>query len=173
MNGALTIGTLDGANVEIREAVGEDHFFLFGMTAEQALEKQVKGYWPREHFEREPELREALALVSDGTFSRGDRALFEPLVRALLERDEYMVLADFADYMACHIRVDDAWRDTERWTRSSILNVARVGRFSSDRAVREYCDRVWLARPVPVEKAAAPAASTRHDRETPRSTLLN
>jgi starch phosphorylase len=163
MNGALTIGTLDGANIEIRDAVGEDHFFLFGMTAGEAAEKKVRGYWPRDYFEKEPELREALELVSNGTFSRGDRALFEPLVRSLLERDEYMVLADFADYMACHVRVDDAWRNAERWTRSSILNVARVGKFSSDRAVREYCDRVWLAKPVPVSAAGeAPAPADQH-----------
>jgi len=151
LNGALTIGTLDGANVEIREAVGEEHFFCFGLAAEEVLRRKAEGYRPREFYERDAELREALDLIASGGFSRGDRALFQPLVRSLLERDEYMVLADFPGYAACQAEVSRTWRDPERWTRMSILNVARMGRFSSDRAIQEYCREIWRVEPVPVE----------------------
>jgi starch phosphorylase len=147
LNGALTIGTLDGANVEIREAVGRENFFLFGMTAEQA-DRQSRGYSPREIYEREPALREAIDLLASGFFSRGDRSLFEPLVGNLLHHDPFMVLADFAAYSEAQQKVEAAWRDRERWTRVSILNVARMGRFSSDRAIQEYSDKIWQTKPV-------------------------
>jgi len=149
MNGALTIGTLDGANVEIRDAVGDENFFLFGLTADGVVETKARGYRPREIYEREPELRDAIDDIARGRFSGGDRELFQPLVESLLESDEYMLLADYAAYVECQHRVGDAYGDRQHWTRMSILNTARVGRFSSDRSVREYCRDIWHITPCP------------------------
>jgi starch phosphorylase len=147
MNGALTIGTLDGANIEIREEVGADNFFLFGLTAEQVAELQARGYRPRDYYEANPHLREALDQLSAGVFSRGDANLFKPLVDALLDHDPYMLLADYQSYVDCQDQVDIAYRDPRRWTRMTILNVARIGKFSSDRAIREYCEDIWGVQP--------------------------
>jgi starch phosphorylase len=143
MNGALTIGTLDGANVEIREAVGPDNFFLFGLTVDDVNDLKGKGYQPRLIYEANEELREALDQLAGGYFSNGDRERFRPLVDSLLDRDEYMVLADYQAYLDCQQRVSDAYRDQDGWTRMSILNCARVGRFSSDRSIRDYCRTIW------------------------------
>jgi starch phosphorylase len=143
LNGALTIGTLDGANVEIREAVGADNFFLFGLTAEQVLARKREGYRPRDVLAHDPELAHALDLVASGAFSDGDRDLFAPLVRDLTDHDPFLVLADFRSYAEAQQRVAAAWRDPIAWTRMSILNVARAGRFSSDRSIREYATRIW------------------------------
>jgi starch phosphorylase len=148
LNGALTIGTLDGANVEIREEVGAENFFLFGLTVEQADRLGREGYQPQRELECNPELRAALELIDAGVFSQGDRDLFRPLTDQLRTSDPFLVLADYADYLACQERVNAAWQDEEHWTRMSILNTARAGKFSSDRAVREYCDDIWSAKPV-------------------------
>jgi starch phosphorylase len=150
LNGALTIGTYDGANIEIREEVGAENFFLFGMTAEEVASRKNEGYRPREHYERDPALREALDLVAGGTFSPEQPALFGPLVDSLLERDDYMVLADYAAYADRQRDVDRTYRDPDRWTRMSILNTSRMGKFSSDRAIREYCRDIWRVEPVDV-----------------------
>lgn len=151
MNGALTIGTLDGANVEIREAVGCENFFLFGLTAAEVERRGAEGYRPVDLYNEHAELREVLDLVGGGFFSRGDRALFRPLVEHWLRHDPYFGLADYASYVECQRQVDATYRDTERWTRMSILNTARSGRFSSDRSVREYCERIWHLEGVPIE----------------------
>jgi len=143
MNGALTIGTADGANVEIREEVGADNFFLFGLTAENVERIQREGYRPAGYVDTNPELRQALDLVAAGHFSRGDRETFRPLVENLLRWDPYLVVADYSDYVACQERVSAVWQNPERWTRMSILNTARAGKFSSDRAIREYCEKIW------------------------------
>jgi len=148
MNGALTVGTLDGANIEIREAVGAANFFLFGLTAAEVVAARAQGYCPRGLSEADPQLRAALDQIGDGTFSRGDRNLFRPLVAGMLDQDDYMVLADFAAYVECQAQVAAARADEAHWARMSILNVARVGRFSSDRAIREYCDKIWRAKAV-------------------------
>jgi starch phosphorylase len=149
-NGALTIGTLDGANVEIREEVGAENFFLFGMTADEARRRKAEGYRPRAIYERDPELRAALDLIASGALAHGDPRVFQPLVQSLLERDEFMVLADFSTYVECQRRVSLAYRDPEKWTRMSILNVARMGKFSSDRAIREYCREIWDIEPLTI-----------------------
>ena len=151
LNGALTIGTLDGANVEMREAVGAENFFLFGLNAEEVQALRSKGYNPRERYDSNAELKEALDLIASGHFSRGDAGLFRPLVDSFLGRDEYMVLEDYASYIECQDRAADAYRDQKKWTRMSILNVARMGRFSSDRSIQEYAERIWKACPVEVE----------------------
>jgi starch phosphorylase len=147
MNGALTIGTLDGANVEIREAVGAENFFLFGLTAAEVEQARAAGYNPRTCYESNDELRQALDLIASGFFSKGDREVFQPLVESLLTRDDYMLLADYQSYVDCQQRVNDAYRDSSAWTRMSILNVARVGRFSSDRSIRDYCRDIWNVAP--------------------------
>ena len=151
MNGALTIGTLDGANIEIRQEVGEENFFLFGLTADEVAAQKARGYRPRDHYEGNPHLRGAIDLVASGHFSRGDRDLFRPLIDHLLDHDEYMVLADFQAYVDRQEEVARAYADAEHWTRMSILNVARVGKFSSDRAIREYCRDIWRVEPQRIE----------------------
>jgi starch phosphorylase len=150
MNGALTIGTLDGANVEIREEAGADNFFLFGLTVDQVDRLKREGYRPAEYYAAHAGLRAAVDLVRDGVFSNGDRELFRPLVDHLMGHDEYMVFADYASYEECQARVDAAWRERDRWTRMSILNAVRMGKFSSDRAIREYMRGIWNVEPLPV-----------------------
>ncbi|HXV80426.1 MAG TPA: glycogen/starch/alpha-glucan phosphorylase [Candidatus Binatia bacterium] len=153
MNGALTIGTLDGANIEIRDAVGHENFFLFGLTAEEVGKLKASGYNPRSYYESNPELRETIDLIDSGFFSSGDRELFRPLVESLLNRDDYMLLADYQAYVDCQQRVSEAYRDQKNWTRMSILNSARVGRFSSDRSIREYCRDIWNVSPLTMDDA--------------------
>ncbi len=143
LNGALTIGTDDGANVEIRELVGDDNFFLFGMTEPEVAALQAQGYRPAEFYQADAGLRRAIDLIASGAFSGGDRSVFEPVVSNLLYEDRFMVLADYAAYMAAQKRVDAAYAAADRWTRSAILNVARTGFFSSDRSIRDYIDRIW------------------------------
>ncbi|MUL45628.1 glycogen/starch/alpha-glucan phosphorylase [Mycobacterium sp. CBMA293] len=147
LNGALTIGTLDGANVEMRDEVGAENFFLFGLTEREVEAVKAAGYRPSDYIERDieggTELNAALNLIADGTFSGGDTDVFRPLVDSLRFDDPFLVLADYASYVACQDRVDAAWRNTAAWTRMSILNTARSGKFSSDRAITEYCDDIW------------------------------
>jgi glycogen phosphorylase len=150
MNGALTIGTLDGANIELREEVGEENFFLFGLTAQEVGALKAQGYRPADYYHTHPELREVLDLVRNGFFSRGDTELFRPLVEGLLTMDPYLVLADYPRYATCQERVSRAYRDPDRWSRMSILNAARTGKFSSDRTIREYCRDIWKVEPVPI-----------------------
>ena len=151
LNGALTIGTLDGANVEIREEVGAENFFLFGLTADQVYDQRANGYNPREYYHTNPELKLALDRIGSGFFSHGDPQLFKPLVDSLLTHDQYFLLADYQSYIDCHEQVGLAYRDQDRWTRMSILNTARMGKFSSDRAIQDYCQDIWNIEPVTVE----------------------
>jgi starch phosphorylase len=150
LNGALTIGTLDGANVEIREEVGAENFFLFGLNTEETVLLQQQGYRPYSYVESNPQLADAIQLISSGHFSNGDTELFRPLVDNLCQSDPFLVLADYADYIDCQDKVAGVWEDPEKWARMSILNTARAGKFSSDRAIREYCDEIWNVRQVSV-----------------------
>ncbi len=150
MNGALTIGTLDGANVEIREAVGEENFFLFGLTVEQVMALREKGYTPREYCNNNPNLQKIINQLSSGVFSQGDQHLFKPLVDNLLCQDPYLLLADYQAYVDCQDRVSQAYANPALWTRMSILNSARIGKFSSDRSIRDYVETIWQTKPVPV-----------------------
>ncbi len=150
MNGALTIGTLDGANVEIRDQVGADNFFLFGLTAPEVQTLRAQGYSPQDVYRSSPELQAIIALLLDGSFSHGDSGLFRPIVDDLLHHDPYMLLADFQSYVDCQERVGQAYCDKEQWSRMSILNTARSGPFSSDRTIGEYCREIWKAEPVKV-----------------------
>ena len=158
LNGAVTVGTLDGANIEIRDRVGPGNFFLFGHTADQATALRRSGYYPRRYYRSDPELKAAIDALASDAFTVGEPDTVQPLVHSLLHRDEYMVLADYRPYVDCHdLSAGPAWADQDRWTRMSILNTARSGFFSSDRTVRDYCRDIWHAEPVPV--AADPAAA--------------
>jgi starch phosphorylase len=143
MNGALTIGTLDGANIEIRDAVGHENFFLFGLTTEEVESTKASGYHPRDIYNSNPALHEVIDSLSSGQFSRGDQSLFRPLVDSLLNTDSYLLFADYQAYIDCQDRVDEAYRNHDNWTKMSVLNVARMGKFSSDRSVREYVQNIW------------------------------
>ena len=159
LNGALTVGTLDGANIEIRDQVGAGNFFLFGLTAAQAAALRHDGYSPRAACESDPELKAAIGILTSGAFSGGDRQAVEPVLSSILGWDEYLVLADYRSYIDCHDQaVGPAWADQDQWTRMSILNTARSGFFSSDRTVRDYTRDIWHAKPVPVPPYAAPDA---------------
>jgi len=151
LNGALTLGTLDGANIEIRAAVGPENFFLFGLTSDEVAATLARGYQPRLLVEKDPELKAVLDLVASGFFSPEDRSAFRPLVDELLNEDRYLVLADFRAYVEAQGRVVQAYLNPPDWTRMAILNVARVGRFSSDRTIREYARDIWGIQPVDVK----------------------
>lgn len=151
LNGALTVGTMDGANVEIRQRVGAENFFLFGLTSEEVDSLKASGYSPLGFYQRDPELKSALDAISAGVFSNGDCELFRPLIDTLLYRDEFLHLADYAAYIKCQDEIDIAYRDQENWTRMSILNSARCGFFSSDRAIQQYCEDIWNVNPVEIK----------------------
>jgi glycogen phosphorylase len=150
MNGALTIGTLDGANIEIRDEVGAENFFLFGLSAAEVYALKAQGYRPMDYYNANQGLKDVIDLIRSGFFSRGDPELFRPLIDGLLYQDPYLLLADFQSYIDCQNKVSEAYRDTDRWTRMSILNTARSGKFSSDRTIREYCSDIWRAKSVPI-----------------------
>jgi len=149
LNGALTIGTLDGANVEIRNAVGEGNIFIFGMTADEVAARRAAGYNPWDVYHANGALRRAVDMIANGHFSRDAPDLFRPIVDVLTKNGDYfLLLADYASYVACQERVDALYRDPDEWARRAILNIAGMGRFSSDRAVVEYAQNVWNVSPV-------------------------
>jgi len=161
LNGAVTIGTLDGANVEIRDLVGHENFFLFGHTAEEIEAINRNGYHPMPWLENDPIAREAIDLIGSGHFSEGDRDLFHPLLANLCSSDPFRVMADIGDYRRAQNTVDEAWLRSECWSRMSLLNCARCGFFSSDRSINEYAERIWKVSPVPITTCALiPSAPT-------------
>jgi starch phosphorylase len=160
MSGALTVGTLDGANIEIREEVGAENFFLFGLTAAQVYALKSQGYRPMDYYNANQGLRNVIDLIRSGFFSRGDSELFRPLIDGLLYQDPYLLLADFQSYVDCQAKVSAAYSDTEHWTRMSILNTARSGKFSSDRTIREYCADIWRVKSVPIQLLTHAEAGT-------------
>jgi starch phosphorylase len=153
MNGALTVGTLDGANIEIREAVGPENFFLFGLDADQVKALKTGGYRPAQHIDRSPNLGEVLEMISSGFFSPDDPERYRSLVEHLYNVDTYLTCADFDDYVACQKRVSAAYRDKEAWARAVVRNIAHTGRFSSDRTIAEYAKEIWHADPAEIEIA--------------------
>ncbi len=150
LNGAVTIGTLDGANIEIRDRVGAENFFLFGLAADEVVALKERGYTPRDYYEGDTELKAAIDAISSGAFSGGDTGVFRELIDSLLDSDEYLVFADYRSYLDCQDHAASVWLDHQRWTRMSILNTARCGFFSSDRTIRDYCQGIWHVDPVPV-----------------------
>jgi len=151
MNGALTVGTLDGANVEIRECVGEENFFLFGLTADEVDETRRNGYKPWEHYQNNSSLKKVLDLINSGYFSHLDKMMFKDLTESLIYDDQFLVLADYQSYVDVQDKIDEAFRDKSNWAKMSIINTARMGKFSSDRSISEYCDEIWKVKSVPVE----------------------
>lgn len=151
MNGALTIGTLDGANIEIREEVGAENFFLFGLKTEEVYAWKSSGYNPQEYYDTNEKLRKVLEMIRTGFFSKDDPDLFKPIFGSLYYHDDYMLLADYQSYIDCQDAVDDVYRDQKKWTEMSILNVARSGKFSSDRTINQYCKEIWKVKPVKVK----------------------
>ena len=155
--GALTVGTLDGANVEMRDEVGPENFFLFGLTEQEVEAVKTGGYRPADYIDGSKgidgndELRAVLDLIASGTFSHGDTEVFRPLVDNLRYEDPFLLCADYASYVNCQEQVSAAWQDRESWTKMSILNTARSGKFSSDRAITEYCDDIWNVWPLTVK----------------------
>ncbi|MFM7792120.1 MAG: glycogen/starch/alpha-glucan phosphorylase, partial [Microcystis panniformis] len=150
MNGSLTIGTLDGANIEIREEAGAENFFLFGLTAEEVYGKKAHGYEPMSYYKNNRELKGVIDRIKSGYFSHGDTELFRPIVDSLLYDDQYMLLADYQSYADCQEQVSEAYRDRDKWTRMSILNSVRMAKFSSDRTIWEYCQEIWKVNPVKI-----------------------
>ena len=148
LNGALTVGTLDGANVEIRERVGAENFFLFGMTVDEVEKKYTEGYNPASYYEADPRLKQAIDLVADGTFSNGDRNAYSPLVADWLTKDWFMTLADFSAYMGIQSEIEALYADELEWNRKAVLNVANSGYFSSDRSMEDYLERIWHTAPL-------------------------
>ncbi|HXI58271.1 MAG TPA: glycogen/starch/alpha-glucan family phosphorylase, partial [Polyangia bacterium] len=147
LNGALTIGTLDGANIEIRDAVGHDNFFLFGMDTRQVAAQWAAGYDPRVFIDRSPVLTEVLELIGSGFFSLGERDRFKPIVNSLRDHDEFMVCADFESYRICEALAGDAYRDRRDWSRRAVLNIAGASQFSSDNTIRQYAEEIWKITP--------------------------
>lgn len=164
MNGALTIGTLDGANVEIRQEAGEENFFLFGLTAPQVVELKQQGYDPHRYYQANPQLKDAVDLIASGHFSQGDKDLFKPLLNKLLHHDPFMLMADYQSYVNCQNAVGQAYRNLDHWTRMSILNAARTGKFSSDRSIDDYCKTIWQVGPTSIDlKGHQPAKASELD----------
>jgi len=151
VNGALTIGTLDGANVEMLEEIGAENFFLFGLTSDQVTDLKNKGYNPQNYINAESELGDVIKLINSGRLVK-DPDLFRPLIDSILYNDEFLVCADFKSYVECQDHVDTLYRDKTRWTKMSILNTARMGKFSSDRAISEYCEDIWKIKPVQIQE---------------------
>lgn len=151
MNGALTIGTMDGANIEIRQEVGAENFFLFGLDESEVDALKVSGYNPRSYYESNPDLKLVLDQLTSGMWSRGERDLFKPIVDSLLSRDDFFLLADFQAYVDCQRELGQTYMNHSKWTKMSILNVARMGYFSSDRSIQEYCEKIWKAEPVAIK----------------------
>ncbi|MCB0153911.1 MAG: glycogen/starch/alpha-glucan phosphorylase, partial [Anaerolineae bacterium] len=150
LNGAVTVGTLDGANIEIRERVGPENFFLFGLTTEEVFAAKAQGYQPMQYYQRNPALRQVIDSIAAGHFADGDTDLFKPIFDSLLYHDEYMLLADYQAYIDVQDQAAQAFQNSDAWTRMSILNTARCGFFSSDRAMQQYCDEIWRVKPVEV-----------------------
>jgi len=152
LNGALTIGTLDGANIEIKDEVGDDNIFIFGLDSAAADNLKKSGYDPLDFYHRNPELRRVLDQIRRGYFSKDQPDLFKPITDTLLHGgDNYLLLADFESYVACQERVSEKFRDKQAWTRMSILNTARMGKFSTDRTIKEYAGEIWGVKPVKIK----------------------
>ena len=148
LNGALTIGTLDGANIEIREEVGAENIFMFGLTADEVAALQANGYNPWDIYQSNVELKQTLDMIAGGYFSPEAPDIFRPIFEALTQDDRFMVLADYGSYISCQERVDELYRNPEEWSRRAVLNIAGMGKFSSDRTIREYAEKIWNVKPV-------------------------
>ncbi|XP_067941948.1 glycogen phosphorylase, brain form-like [Watersipora subatra] len=163
LNGALTIGTLDGANVEMREEMGPDNIFIFGMTVDEVAQLWAKGYEPRKYYERIPELKQALDMINGGFFSPENPELFKDIFHALVDDDRYALLADFESYISCQDRVSELYKKPDEWTKKCVYNIAASGKFSSDRTIKEYAEEIWGVQPSTI-KLPDPSQTPLHDR---------
>ena len=150
LNGALTIGTLDGANIEIMEQVGKENIFIFGLTADEVHSYRAIGYKPYEYYEKNPELKKAIDMIADGSFSAGQRDLYKPLIDNLLHNDYFMVMADYQSYIDTQAKVNDLYMNKREWIKKSIINSANMGKFSSDRTIHEYAEEIWKVKPLKI-----------------------
>jgi starch phosphorylase len=148
LNGALTIGTLDGANIEIKGEVGDENIFIFGLTADEISEFRARGYNPWDIYQSDMELKQTLDMIAGGYFSTEAPDIFRPIFEALTREDRFLVLADYRAYISCQERVDELYQNPEEWSRRALLNIAGMGKFSSDRTIREYAEKIWNVTPV-------------------------
>jgi starch phosphorylase len=152
LNGALTIGTMDGANIEIREEVGEENIFIFGLLADEVVKLKNSGYTPRTYYESNPMLKRVIDMLASDYFNKNEPGIFKSIVDSLLGIDFYCLLADYQSYIDAQDKVSKLYLDTEEWTKKAILNVARVGKFSSDRSIKEYAEKIWKVEPVKINQ---------------------
>jgi len=150
LNGALTIGTMDGANVEIRQEVGDENIFIFGLLADEVVKLKAQGYNPREYYEKNAELKQVVDMIATNFFNPKEFGIFDDMIRGLMNVDYYLLFADYQSYIDAQDKVAKLYKDQDEWTRKSILNVARVAKFSSDRSVKEYSEKIWKVKPVKV-----------------------
>ena len=150
LNGALTIGTMDGANIEIREEVGEENIFIFGLLADEITDLKKKGYDPKEYYRKNASLKRVIDMIASNYFNKNEPGIFKPLVDSLLNEDYYCLLADYQSYVDKQDEVSRSYRNVDEWTRKSIYNVSRIGKFSSDRSIREYSEKIWKIKPTPI-----------------------
>jgi starch phosphorylase len=153
LNGALTIGTMDGANIEIREEVGEDNIFIFGLLADEVAKLKANGYNPREYYEKNENLKRVVDMISSDYFSKKDPGIFKPIIDALMISDYYCLFADYQSYIETQDKASCLYLNSDEWTKKSILNVARVAKFSSDRSIKEYAEKIWKVKPVKIQSS--------------------
>ena len=153
LNGALTIGTMDGANIEIREEVGEENIFIFGLLADEVVKLKSNGYNPKTYYESNAMLKRIIDMISENYFNKSETGIFKPIIDSLLEVDFYCLLADYQPYIDAQNKVSKLYMDKEEWTKMAILNVARVGKFSSDRSIKEYAEKIWKVEPVKINQS--------------------
>jgi starch phosphorylase len=152
LNGALTIGTMDGANIEIRNEVGDDNIFIFGLLADEVTKLKQGGYNPREYYNKNPELKRVIDMISNNYFSRTEPGIFNPIIDILLNVDYYCLLADYDSYIQTQEKVNQLYMNKKEWDKKSIINTARMGRFSSDRSITEYSQKIWGIKPIKIEE---------------------
>jgi len=153
LNGALTIGTMDGANIEIREEVGEENIFIFGLLADEIIKERENGYNPLNYYESNLELKRVIDMIASDYFNKQEPGIFKPIVDSLLKDDYYFLFADYQSYIEKQDEVSNAYKEVDRWTKMSIYNVARIGKFSSDRSVNEYAEKIWNVQPIKIKEA--------------------
>ena len=151
LNGALTIGTMDGANIEIREEVGDENIFIFGLLADEVIKLKNNGYTPNEYFEKNENLKRVIDMISSDYFSKKEPGIFKPIIDGLLNLDYYCLFADYQSYIDTQDKVSNLYTNIDEWTKISILNVARVGKFSSDRSIKDYAEKIWKVNPVKIK----------------------
>jgi starch phosphorylase len=151
LNGALTIGTMDGANVEIRQEVGDENIFIFGLLADEVRSLKQKGYRPKEYYQNNPSLKKVIDMISSNYFSKKEHGIFNPIIESLMNVDYYCLFADYQSYIDKQEEVSNLYLNIDEWTKKSIINVARIEKFSSDRSIKEYVEKIWKVKPCKID----------------------